>query len=151
MKNLKRWIVVLISCFLASCFCLTGCGDKSGSKNGKYDVTIKIKNNFDSQWIFTPDIAELRYEIDYTGKEMYFYVDSYNLPDHPNWGDKWFEPSFGGADVFDISMTYRAPEDKNKSYNGPVKEKGEYCICIEACATSDLWNYRYIYLHIIVI
>ena len=26
------------------------------------------------------------YEFEYTGEEMYFWVDSYNLPDHPRWG-----------------------------------------------------------------
>lgn len=67
------------------------------------------------------------------------------------WGDKWFAPSFEGADVFWQGMTYHAPGDKTIVYNGPIQEKGEYSICVEAGATSDLWNFRYVYLTVKVL
>lgn len=144
MKILKNLMIPIVSCFLVLCFCLTGCG--GNKKSEKYDVTIKIKNNFGSEWVFTPDVSELTYEFEYIGEEMYFYVDSYNLSGHPRWSDKWFSPSNEGADVFHQTMTYRAPGDKKISYTGPIKEKGEYCICVVAGETSDLWNFRAVYL-----
>lgn len=82
---------------------------------------------------------------------MYFYVDLYNLPDHPRWSDKWFTPDFGGANVFIKNMTYCAPGENRIVYTGPVIEKGEYCLCVIAYATSNLWNFRVVYLTIKVL
>lgn len=149
MEKCKKVIVLIVSCILALSFCLIGCG--KDEKDKKYDVTIKIKNNFNSEWIFTPDVSELTYEFKYTGNEMYFHVDSYNLPQHPRWGDKWFEPDTGGANVFHKTMTYRAPGGKKIVYKGPIKEKGEYCICVEADSSSDLWDFRAVYLRVTVL
>ena len=148
MEKYKKVIVLIVSCILALSFCLIGCG--KDEKDKKYDVTIKIKNNFNSEWIFTPDISELTYEFKYTGNEMYFHVDSYNLPQHPRWGDKWFEPSGEGADVFDSSYG-----KVNQRYDEEdpicICEKGEYFFYVRASNTSDLWNARTVRLYITVI
>ena len=150
MEKCKKVIVLIVSCILALSLCLIGCG--KDEKDKKYDVTIKIKNNFNSDLIFTPDVSELTYEFKYTGNEMYFHVDSYNLPKHPRWGDKWFEPDTGGANVFQQKMNYCALDGKKIDYTGhPIKEKGEYCICVIAESTSDLWNFRAVYLRVTVL
>ena len=147
MNNFKRLIIPIVSCFLVLCFCLTGCGDNK--KSEKYDVTIKITNNFGSEWVFTPDVSELTYEFEYTGEEMYFYVDSYNLSEHPRWSEKWFSPSGEGADVFDSSYG-----KVNQRYDEEdpicICEKGEYYFYVRASDTSDLWNGRTIRLYITV-
>ena len=80
-KIIKQICCVAATAILMFCMCFSfvGCDDKEK----KYDVSIKIVNNYGSTWIFTPDIDELRYEFEYTGEEMRFWVDSYNLPKHP--------------------------------------------------------------------
>lgn len=147
MKILKNFMIPIVSCFLVLCFCLTGCG--GNKKSEKYDVTIKIKNNFGSEWVFTPDVSELTYEFEYTGEEMYFYVDSYNLSEHPRWSEKWFSPSGEGADVFDSSYG-----KVNQRYDEEdpicICEKGEYYFYVRASDTSDLWNARTVRLYITV-
>ena len=133
---------------MALSFCLIGCG--KDEKDKKYDVTIKIKNNFNSEWIFTPDVSELTYEFKYTGNEMYFHVDSYNSPQHPHGGDKWFSPSGEGADVFDSSygkVNRRYDEEDPICICG----KGEYYFYVRASNTSDLWNARTVRLYVTVI
>ena len=145
MKILKNLMIPIVSCFLVLCFCLTGCGDNK--KSEKYDVTIKITNNFGSEWVFTPDVSELTYEFEYTGEEMYFYVDSYNLSEHPRWSEKWFSPSGEGADLFDSSYG-----KVNQRYDEEdpicICEKGEYYFYVRASDTSDLWNARTVRLYI---
>ena len=147
MKKLQRLLTSIIACTLLFCFCLTGCGEQ---EDKKYDVTIKITNNFGSEWIFTPDVSELTYEFEFTGEEMYFYVDSYNLPEHPQWSKKWFAPSGEGADTFDASYG-----KVNQRYDEEdpicICERGEYFFYVRANDTSDLWNARTIRLYITVI
>lgn len=147
MVKVKKSVLCGLSCILIFCIglCFAGCKDK------KYDVTIKVKNNYGSEWIFTPDIQELYYEFEYTGEDMTFYIDSYNLADHPDWGEKWFSLTGEGANVFRQRMQYCPPDGLNKSYNGPVKEIGEYHIAFEASSTSNLWNYRSAHLYINII
>ena len=43
-------------------FCVGCAGEK------KYDVSIKVVNNYGDEWIFTPDVDELYYEFRYTGE-----------------------------------------------------------------------------------
>ena len=150
MSKIKRFFICCLGCALIICvgLCSFGCANK---KEKKYDVTIKVKNNFGSEWIFTPDIQELTYEFEYTGEEMRFWVDSYNLPDHPDWGDKWFGLTGSGPNAFKKTMAYCSPNGLNKGFDGPVKEIGEYFICFEAMGTSNLWNYRAVYLNITVL
>lgn len=150
MTKIKKSLLCVLSCLLVFCIGLsfTGCGD---DKDKKYDVTIKVKNNLGQEWIFTPDIKELTYEFYYTGEEMTFYIDSYNLADRPGWGNEWITPDWSGANVFKQTMTYCPPGGLNKSYDGPVKEIGEYCISFEANSTSNLWNYRYVFLNVSII
>ena len=143
-------LLTVLSVVFCSCFLFTGC-KKESDENKKYDVSIKIKNNFDSEWIFEPGVDELHYTFEYTGKEMRFWVDSYNLPKHPRWSNEWFTPDSSGANVFHKSTLYRAPGGHNEEYRGAVVNRGEYIIRIEADSTSNIWNERVVRLYINVL
>ena len=142
-------LLTVLSVAFCSCFLFTGC-KKESDENKKYDVSIKVKNNFDSEWIFEPGVNELTYKFDYTGKEMRFWVDSYNLPKHPRWSNEWFEPNTSGANVFHadygkIGQMYYEEDPKF------IRERGEYYYRVHADTTSDLWNSRTIRLYITVL
>lgn len=147
-KTIRRICSLVGSLILMFCMCfsLVGCGDKEK----KYDVSIKIRNSEGSTWIFTPDVDELKYEFEYTGEEMRFWIDSWNLPDHPRWKNEWFAPNTSGANVFHKSMLYTAPGEKRQVWRGSVKERGEYIILCEADSTSDLWYFRAVYLYVTI-
>lgn len=141
----RKRISAIILCtviFFSIISLLTGCND-----NKKYDVTIKVKNNYGMTWIFTPDVSELYYEFEYTGAEMTFKVDSYNLPKHPLFKDKWLNPS--GENGFRASHLFTGV-DGGQSETNVVCEKGDYIFSWRAIATSDLWNTRTVTLKISV-
>ncbi len=150
MNKVKKYLLCGLSCVFVFCIglCFAGCANK---KEKKYDVTIKVKNNFGSEWIFTPDIDELTYEFEYTGEEMYFGVDSYNLPDHPDWGDKWFGLTGEGPNVFSSVRQYCPSGGVYASFDGPVKEIGLYHMCFMADSTSNLWNFRSVHFYVTVL
>ena len=147
-KIIKQICCVAATAILMFCICFSfvGCNDKEK----KYDVSIKIANNYGSTWIFTPDIDVLRYEFEYTGEEMRFRIDSWNLPKHPRWSEEWFAPNTSGANVFQASygkVNQMHYEEKPKF----ICERGEYYYRVYADTTSDLWNSRTVYLYITVI
>lgn len=150
MSKIKRFFICCLGCALIICvgLCSFGCANK---KEKKYDVTIKVKNNFGNEWIFTPDIQELTYEFEYTGEEMYFGVDSYSLPDHPDWGDKWFGLTSSGPNAFSSVRQYCPPGGVYASFDGPVKEIGLYHMCFMADSTSNLWNFRSVHFYVTVL
>ena len=142
-------LLTVLSVAFCSCFLFTGC-KKESDENKKYDVSIKIKNNFDSEWIFEPGVEKLYYTFEYTGKEMRFWIDSWNLPKHPRWSNEWFKPNTSGANVFQadygkIGQMYYEEDPKF------ICERGEYYYRIYADSTSDLWNSRTVWLYITVI
>ena len=142
-------LLTVLSVAFCSCFLFTGC-KKESDENKKYDVSIKVKNNFDSEWIFEPGVDELYYTFDYTGEEMRFWIDSWNLPKHPRWSNEWFKPNTSGANVFHadygkIGQMYYEEDPKF------ICERGEYYYRVYADSTSDLWNSRRVFLFITVI
>ena len=142
-------LLTVLSVAFCSCFLFTGC-KKESDENKKYDVSIKVKNNFDSEWIFEPGVEKLYYTFEYTGKEMRFWIDSWNLPKHPRWSNEWFKPNTSGANVFQadygkIGQMYYEEDPKF------ICERGEYYYRIYADSTSDLWNSRRVFLFITVI
>ena len=146
-KFFKRFLLagLLAAVFALAFSAFTGCSDAEQ----KYDVSIKVVNNYGQEWIFTPDIDELYYEFEYTGEEMTFGVESYNLPDHPEWGDIWIRASGEGANVFDIRLAY-ADSAGNTETVRVVLERGLYCLSVQASSTSNLWNFRSVDLYITV-
>ena len=139
------FMILALICVSVSCF---GC--ENSDKNKKYDVRIRLKRNLGGTVTFDVGEDEKTYTFEYTGEEMYFWVDAYNLPDHPRWRYKWFDAPGTGPNTFNMSMLYCAPGDKNRSFEGAIKERGVYHITIDARATSDLWYFREVYLHIII-
>ena len=142
-------LLTVLSVAFCSCFLFTGC-KKESDENKKYDVSIKVKNNFDSEWIFEPGVDKLYYTFEYTGKEMRFWIDSWNLPKHPRWSNEWFKPNTSGANVFHadygkIGQMYYEEDPKF------ICERGEYYYRVYADSTSDLWNSRRVFLYITVI
>lgn len=151
MKTSKRIIGTILGVFLGlfgSVSLFSGC--KAEDKDKKYDVTIKIASDDGDEWIFTPDIQEMHTTREYDGQEHRFYVKEYQLADHPRWGDEWFAPASGGANIFLADFLYTDLEG-NQSEPKLLKDKGEYVFCCSADATSDLWNFRSIYLYITVV
>ena len=153
MAKLKK-ITTFICCALLALTAfvtLFGCNGSEETEETKYDVAIRVKCSDGEIYEFTYGEDEKHITIPYDGKERSYWVDSYNLPDHPRYGDEWFSPSGEGANVFGKTMTYCKPGELNASYSGAVKEVGEYCISIYADSTSTLWKFRSIYLFIVVI
>ena len=74
-----------------------------------------------------PDIQEMHTTREYDGQEHRFYVKEYQLADHPRWGDKWFAPASGGANIFLADFLYTDLEG-NQSVLNTLKERGEYTL-----------------------
>ncbi len=142
-------LLTVLSVAFCSCFLFTGC-KKESDENKKYDVSIKVKNNFGSEWVFEPGVDRLTDTFDYTGEEMKFWVDSYNLPKHPRWSNDWFTPNSSGANVFHKSILFGDGEKWYKEVKS-VSDRGVYSICIEADSTSTIWNCRFVYLVITIL
>ena len=139
------FIILALLCVSVSCF---GC--ENSDKNKKYDVRIRLKRNLGGTVTFDVGEDEKTYTFEYTGEEMYFWVDSYNLPDHPRWHYEWFEAPGTGPNTFNMSMLYRVPGGDYVVSEDPLKERGEYIIRIEARPTSDIWKARVVRLYITI-
>ena len=149
----SHWFKIFFVSILCVCFCASfgACGKKEKQEETKYNVAIRVGCSDGTYVTFPVGTDEKHITIPYDGIERTYWVKSYNLPDHPRYGGDWFSPSGEGANVFGKTMTYCAPGGLNQSYKGPIKEKGEYCIVIEADSTSYLWYYRAVYLFITVV
>lgn len=79
---------IIISIFILIIFnVLVGCNTEK-----KYDVTFKLANNInDDVIIFEPGDKEKEYTIEFSNKEINFYVVSYYLNDHPTLDGIWQE------------------------------------------------------------
>lgn len=139
------FMILALICVSVSCF---GC--ENSGKNKKYDVSIRLKNNLGGVVTFEPGEDDKTYEFEYTGEEMKFWVDAYNLPDHPRWHYEWFAAPRSGPNTFDMSMLYRVPGGDYVVSEDPLKERGEYIIRIEALPTSDIWKARVVRLYITI-
>ena len=155
-KTASIFLAAMLACGVVLSLC--GCDDK----DKKYDVTMKIrcktKNEYGSviteeeEWIFTPDVSELHTEREYDGLEHTYYLDTFNLPDHPRWSDTWFTPQGEGANVFGGTRDYLYYDiEGNQSVVKSVHERGEYIFHPYAASTSDLWNFRSVYLYITIV
>lgn len=143
MKKILTVLLTLILVFSA-CVSFTGC-----SKDGKYDVTIRIACDDGDSWVFPPDVSEIRVERRFDTYEHKYYVDAYQLSKKPGWKDVWISPSSEGANVFQVNLSYR-DESGQVSETKRVFKRGEYCLHIYASKTSTLWNARIVKLYITV-
>lgn len=151
MKKKGRLTAVILCIVLVFASMLCGCGttDDKTSERQKYDVTMKLVNNLGDEWIFTPDIEKMSVTFDYTGEEMGVWLDTYNLPDHPRWKNNWITPDSGGDNCFLKSISFGDGDKWIKSVKS-ICDRGVYDVCVEACASSTLWNFREIHLYICV-
>ena len=150
---MKKIFSVILCVIAALCLCLgiAACGGQQNEQNGqtKYDVAIRVACSDGEVYEFPVGTDEKHITIPYDGVERTYWVKEYNLPDHPRYSDDWFSPSGEGANVFESSLGYV----DQMYYEDPpenVCEVGEYFYCVHADATSDIWNFRSIYLFVTV-
>ena len=145
---MKKVIVTLVSIMmmLIAVMGLAACGGKD-DKPEKYDVAIKVANNYGKEWIFTPDIDELYYEFEYTGEEMTFGIDAYYVYDAPQAGDRWLNCAGASENYFFGSYWYKSPEGEYGDTR-IIMEKGEYSI--QYITQNSSWNNRSVILYITV-
>lgn len=147
MTKFKKAVIcmlcVLVACFMALSF--VGCDDSGDDEDKKYDVAIRIGCSDGTIYEFPVGEDEKHVTIPYDGEERTFWVESYNLPDHPRYGDEWFAPSGEGANVFELHIA-----KENIGEVRSICDEGLYCINIYADITSTLWNTRTALLFITV-
>ena len=140
-KLCLSWVIVvlLVGALLGS----VGCTEK----DKKYDVAIKVANNYGQEWVFTPDVDELHYEFEYTGEEMTFGVDEYYVYGDPQVGDRWLDCAGASVNWFKATYWYKNLDGETSSPR-IIKDKGEYSIHYMTNQAS--WNYRSVRLYITV-
>ena len=145
MKTRKSVVTVIAGLILTVVGLLSFIGCKQ--KDPKYDVAIKVSNNFGMEWVFESGVDELYYEFEYTGEEMTFGIDEYYVYGAPRGGDRWLDCAGVAENYFWSSYLYTSSEGEY-SNTRIIKEKGEYSIHYGTKNSS--WNHRSIYLYITV-
>ena len=148
MKKLLRVIsfAVVMMCL---CMGIVACGGET-----KYEVSIKVVNTLGDEFIFTPDVDEISRTFKYTGEDVWYYVDSYQMPDHPKYGDIWLEPMQQGYDYISMYGLYTAADGSTTSLtveNRFTKERGEYVFNVYIPDSSVSWYRRNIFLYITIV
>ena len=148
MKKLLR-VISFAVVMLCLCMGIAACGGKT-----KYEVSIKVVNTLGDEFIFTPDVDELSATYEYTGEDVWYYVDSYQMPDHPKYGDIWLEPMQQGYDYISMYGLYTASDGSTTSLtveNRFTKERGEYVFNVYIPDSSVSWYRRNIFLYITIV
>ena len=115
--KVKKSVVAVIGAFLLTIIAsLSFAGCKQ--EDPKYDVAIKVANNYGMEWVFEPGVDELYYEFEYTGEDMTFGIDEYYVYGDPHGGDRWLDCAGVAINWFGGSYVYRSPE-------------GEYAFIVE--------------------
>lgn len=143
--------MMIVATLLCVCAVATGCPQKRES----YDVSIKVacfevdeqgfvKREILEEWIFTPDIDEITTEMEYDGKRYCYKVIEYNMPLHPEYGDRW--PTENNLFYADL---WRQDDKKVLKEVDFVCEKGDYLFDVATKHPSE-WqaNYRHVLLNI---
>ena len=144
--KVKKTVSVVTAFLLTVIALLSFAGCKQ--EDPKYDVAIKVANNYGMEWVFEPGVDELYYEFEYTGEDMTFGVDEYYIYDAPHGGDRWLDCAGAAINDFGGSYLYRSLEGEY-SNTRIIKERGEYSIAYGTKNSS--WNYRSVRLYITVI
>ena len=146
-KSKKKIIGELIAFVLLFTALITCVGCMEEEKDKKYNVAIKIANNYGQEWVFTPDVDELYYEFEYTGEEMAVGVDEYYVYGDPQVGDRWLDCAGASINYFSGSYWYKSPEGEYGDTR-IIMEKGEYSI--QYMTQNSSWNNRSVILYITV-
>ena len=142
----KKSVVAVIGAFLLTIIAsLSFAGCKQ--EEPKYDVAIKVANNYGMEWVFEPGVDELYYDFEYTGEDMTFGIDEYYVYGAPHGGDRWLDCAGSAINYFGGNYWYRSPEGETSSPR-IIKERGEYSI--HYITKNSSWNYRSIRLNITV-
>ena len=144
--KVKKTVSVVTAFLLTVIALLSFAGCKQ--EDPKYDVAIKVANNYGMEWVFEPGVDELYYEFDYTGEDMTFGIDAYYVYGDPHIGDRWLDCAGAAINDFGGSYLYRSPEGKY-SNTRIIKERGESSSAYGTKNSS--WNYRSVRLYITVI
>ena len=146
---MKKITILILSAamILVAVMGFVACGEKE-DKPEKYDVAIRVGCTDGNIYEFSLGTDEMHIEIPYDGIEREYGVHSYNMPDHPQWGDEWFRPKGEGAQVFGSRLVYTNQSGVNETVLSAILP-GEYCLNITAPAVGD-WNYRHIWLFITI-
>ena len=149
MKKLLRVIsfAVVMMCL---CMGIVACGGKT-----KYEVSIKVVNTLGDEFIFTPDVDEISRTFKYTGEDVWYYVDSYQMPDHPKYGDIWLEPMQQGYDYISMYGLYTAADGSTTEITAPAirctNAKGRYAFNVYIPDSSVSWYGRNMCLYITIV
>ena len=148
--QLKRIFTLFAALFLCVTLCVsfTACGGET-----KYDVSIKVVNTLGDEFIFTPDVDEISATYQYTGEDVWYYVDSYQMPDHPKYGDIWLEPMQQGYDYISMFGLYTAPDGSTTDITARrcTNARGEYAFNVYIPDSSVSWYRRNICLYITIV
>lgn len=142
----KKSVVAVVGAFLLTVIALLGFAG-CRQEDPKYDVAIKVVNNYGMEWVFEPGVDELYYEFEYTGEEMTFGIDDYYVYGDPHGGDRWLDCAGAAENFFWGSYWYRSPEGETSSPR-IIKERGEYSI--QYGTQNSSWNARSIILYVTV-
>ena len=142
----KKTVVAVVGAFLLTVIALLGFAG-CRQEDPKYDVAIKVVNNYGMEWVFEPGVDELYYEFEYTGEEMTFGIGEYYVYGHPNYGDMWLDNGGASLNWFHSIYWYRNLEGETSSPR-IIKDRGEYSI--HYTTNNSSWNYRSVRLYITV-
>ena len=149
MKKLLR-VISFAVVMLCLCMGIAACGGKT-----KYEVSIKVVNTLGDEFIFTPDVDELSATYEYTGEDVGYYVDCYQMPEHPKYGDIWLEPMQQGYDYISMHGVYEAPDGSTVDITAPAlrctNARGEYGFNIYIADSSASWYGRVMNLYITIV
>lgn len=149
MKKLLR-VISFAVVMLCLCMGIAACGGKT-----KYEVSIKVVNTLGDEFIFTPDVDELSATYEYTGEDVGYYVDCYQMPEHPKYGDIWLEHMQQGYDYISMHGVYEAPDGSTVDITAPAlrctNARGEYGFNIYIADSSVSWYGRVMNLYITIV
>lgn len=150
MTKIRKFLLVILATIatLCLCFAFAACGGET-----KYDVSIKVVNTLGDEFIFTPDVNEISATYEYTGEDVGYYVESYNMPDHPKYGDIWLEPLQQGYDYISMHGVYTAPDGSTTDItaNRVTNKIGRYAFNVYIGNDSESWYGRNMCLYITIV
>ena len=147
MKKLLR-VISFAVVMLCLCMGIAACGGET-----KYEVSIKVVNTLGDEFIFTPDVDELSATYEYTGEDVGYYVDCYQMPDHPKYGDIWLEPMQQGYDYISMYGVYTASDGSTTDItaNRVTNKIGRYAFNVYIGQDSESWYGRNMCLYITIV
>ncbi len=127
-KTLRRGILLFTAVLLLfSMALMTGCGKEEEEDENAYDVVLQIKDSRGISYYYELGLDNIEIAYPYTGKEVTFEMEAYNLPDHPTESEEWQAPNTTWENEISVVATY-TDEEGNVTENVPTVTlaKGRY-------------------------